>query len=41
MIEELNKELTALLSDNKLSWDKCQPTRNERFSHALNKYKAP
>lgn len=24
MIEELNKELTALLSDNKLSWDKCQ-----------------
>lgn len=24
MIEELNKELTALLSDPKLSWDKCQ-----------------
>ena len=24
MIEELNKELTALLSDTKLSWDKCQ-----------------
>ena len=24
MIEELNKELTALLSDQKLSWDKCQ-----------------
>lgn len=24
MIDELNKELTALLSDDKLSWDKCQ-----------------
>lgn len=24
MIEELNKELIALLSDKKLSWDKCQ-----------------
>ena len=24
MIAELNKELTALLSDQKLSWDKCQ-----------------
>lgn len=24
MIEELNKELAALLSDPKLSWDKCQ-----------------
>lgn len=24
MIEELNKELTALLSDPKISWDKCQ-----------------
>lgn len=24
MIEELNKELTALLSDKNLSWDKCQ-----------------
>lgn len=24
MIDEPNKELTALLSDDKLSWDKCQ-----------------
>lgn len=24
MIKELNKELTALLSDKNLSWDKCQ-----------------
>lgn len=24
MIDELNKELTALLSHNKLNWDKCQ-----------------
>lgn len=24
MIEELNKKLTALLSEQKLSWDKCQ-----------------
>lgn len=24
MIDELNKELTALLSDPKLTWDKCQ-----------------
>ena len=24
MIEELNKELTILLSDPKLTWDKCQ-----------------
>lgn len=24
MIEQLNKELTALLSDKNLSWDKCQ-----------------
>lgn len=24
MIDELNKELTALLTDPKISWDKCQ-----------------
>lgn len=24
MIEELNKELTELLSDKSVSWDKCQ-----------------